>query len=93
MEYWNNTSVNELDPDEIQSDFKKLKGTMAKLENTFSNLRIKKLEQQAKNQKEELMKFQKKIPVVRCLTTKGLKESHIQKMAKKIGMAGQDVTK
>ena len=40
------------------------------------------------------MKFQKKIPVIRALTTKGLKEVHIQKMAKKIGHSEKtDITK
>lgn len=32
------------------------------------------------------MKFNKKIPVIRALTTKGLKEGHIAKMSKKIGL-------
>ena len=57
-------------------------------------MRIKKLEQQSKFKKEWLLKFQKKIPVIRALTTKGLKETHIAKMAKKIGMSEKtDITK
>lgn len=91
---WNNTPVDQLDPDEIGSDFKKLKGIMSRLEMTFQTMRIKRLEQQAKFKKESLLKFQKKIPVIRALTTKGLKESHIAKMAKKIGLSEKtDITK
>ena len=81
------TPVNELDAQEIQSQWKKLNSTMGRLENAFQTARLKKLEQLAKSRREWLMKFQKKIPVVRALTTQGLKEVHIAKMAKKIGVS------
>ena len=67
---------------------------MSRLENAFSAARNKKLEGLAKGRKDFLMKFQKKIPVIRALTTQGLKEVHISKMAKKIGMSEKtDITK
>lgn len=83
---WENTPVNELNPEEIQSIFKKLNSTMSRLEASFQQMKNVKLERNAKNKKDTLMKFQKKIPVIRALTTKGLKESHIIKMSKKIGL-------
>jgi len=83
---WNQTPVNELVADEIQSTFKKLLAVMNRMETQFQQMRLKKHETFAKSSKDNLMKFQKKIPVIRALTTKGLKESHISKMSKKLGL-------
>jgi hypothetical protein len=67
---------------------------MSRLEVTFQQMKLKRLEGLAKGKKEFLMKFQKKIPVIRALTTKGLKETHISKMAKKLGHSEKtDITK
>ena len=69
-ETWYQTPVNELDAGEIQSQWKKLNSTMSRLENQFSAQRqTAKLAGLAKGKKDFLMKFQKKIPVIRCLTT------------------------
>ena len=73
---WYQTPVNELDTQEIQSQWKKLNSTLSRLENAFSAARNKKLEGLAKGRKDFLMKFLKKIPVIRALTTHGLKEIH-----------------
>lgn len=85
LDFWEKTPVNELDAEEIQSTFKKLNSTMSRLEIQFQQMKNK-LERLAKNKKDTLMKFNKKIPVIRALTTKGLKENHIAKMSKKIGL-------
>lgn len=88
------TSVNELDADEIQSQFKKLSATMNRMEIAFQGMRLKRQEKLATGKKDFLQKFQKKIPVIRALTTKGLKPEHIAKMAKKIGADPKtDITK
>ena len=67
---------------------------MNRMEITFEQMRNKKLAQTAQQKKRWLMSFQKKIPVIRALTTKGLEPSHIAKMAKKIGFSEKtDITK
>ena len=67
---------------------------MGRLEILFQQMKLKKLEGLAKAKKDVLMKFHKKIPVIRALTTKGLEPGHITKMAKKLGQPEKtDVTK
>ena len=57
-------------------------------------MRLKRLEQIANGRRVFLGKFQKKIPIINALCTKGLKEGHIFKMSKKIGMGDRtDITK
>ena len=57
-------------------------------------MRLGKLVNYAKNKKEFLAKFSKKIPVIKVLNTEGLKESHIAKMAKKLGLGEKtDITR
>ena len=57
-------------------------------------MRNKKLAGIANSKKKWLQGFQKKIPVIRALTTKGLEPVHIAKMAKKIGFSEKtDITK
>ena len=52
------------------------------------------MEQIANGRRAFLAKFQKKIPIINALCTKGLKESHIFKMSKRIGMGDRtDITK
>ena len=93
-EYWNETPINELEADDIQSHFKKLKAVMQNCEARFDGMKLRKLSQLAKSKKEGLLKFQKKIPVIRALTTKGLKEVHISKMAKELNHTEKtDITK
>ena len=92
---WMTTPVHELNAEEIQSQFRKLNGSMNKLEafftTTVKNTRLMNI---ASSRKAWLMKFQKKIPVIRALTTQGLKLEHIYKMSKRINMGDKtDITK
>lgn len=82
---WQEKPVNELDVEEISMTHKGLRSTMNRLDNTFTQMKSKNLLRQIQLQKNWLDGFHKKIPVIRCLTTKGLKENHIQEMAKELG--------
>lgn len=89
---WMKTPICQLDADEVQGRFKKLMAAMGRMEVTFKEKKNKKLTDIATNRKKFLTSFQKKIPVIRALTTKGLEPAHIAKMAKKVGQSG-DITK
>ena len=88
------TPINQLDAEEITSQFRKLNGAVNKIEITFQTMKLKRLDLIASGRKAWLMKFQKKIPVIRALTTPGLKLEHIHRMSQRIKMGDTtDITK
>jgi len=76
-ESWVKLPVEDLDPEEIESRFRKMKGQANVAKNTFEMIKLQKPKNLADGMLKTLENFEPWIRVIRALNTEGLKPKHI----------------
>jgi hypothetical protein len=71
-ESWVGLPLEQLDPDEIEMKFRKMKGQANTAYNTFSQLRLKNCVTMAEGTKKKLENFEPWIRIIRALRTDGI---------------------
>jgi Dynein heavy chain, N-terminal region 2 len=70
LKLWIHTPLKQLDPEEVEADFKKMLGVATKLANRFENMKdpkVTKCKQYPNQLKKALGDFKEKVPVIRAL--------------------------
>ena len=76
MKKWQTNPLNSLEPDEVESDFKKMFGISTKLTNRFEQAKMNKPKAIASQIKTTLQGFRTKVPIIRALCNVGLQQRH-----------------
>ena len=74
---WKHGVLNQINPDEVEADHRKMYGTANKLYGRFERMKPQTV---AKKIKTELEEFRKYVPIIRCLCNPGMKERHVDEI-------------
>mmetsp|Transcript_11715 Transcript_11715/g.17881 ORF Transcript_11715/g.17881 Transcript_11715/m.17881 type:complete len:180 (+) Transcript_11715:1042-1581(+) len=74
---WIKGPLKDLEPDEVEADFKKMYGLANKLTVRFEQNKLNKPQGVSLKIKEELEKFKQFVPIIRALCNPGLQQRHI----------------
>ena len=77
---WVKMPIEDLDPDDIEQRFRKMKGQANTARNTFEMMRLPKPKGLAESMLKTLENFEQWIRIIRALNTEGLKKKHIDKI-------------
>lgn len=87
---WEGGRLENLKPDDVETDFRKMFSTSTKLANKFESMKQPKPAMVATNMKKRLTDFRPYQPIIRALCNPGLQERHIDDIYKLINKPRDD---